>query len=44
MVVSAKLVSPERMSSMKFTSYELVPADVQERLLKEYEEQTKDEA
>ena len=30
--------------TMKFASYELVPADVQERLLKEYEEQTKDEA
>lgn len=30
--------------TMKFASYELLPTDVQERLLKEYEEQTKDEA
>ena len=29
--------------SMKFASYELVPGDVQEKLLKEYEEASKDE-
>ena len=29
--------------SMKFASYELVPSDVQEKLLKEYEEASKDE-
>ena len=29
--------------SMKFASYELVPGDVQEKLLKEYEEANKDE-
>jgi elongation factor G len=28
--------------SMKFASYELVPADVQEKLLKEYEAQQQD--
>ena len=29
--------------SMKFASYELVPSDVQDKLLKEYEEASKDE-
>lgn len=29
--------------SMKFASYELVPSDVQEKLLKEYEEQEKED-
>ena len=29
--------------TMKFASYELVPGDVQEKLLKEYAEKTKDE-
>jgi elongation factor G len=28
---------------MKFASYELVPVDIQEKLLKEYEESKKDE-
>jgi elongation factor G len=29
--------------SMKFASYELVPMDIQEKLLKEYEETKKEE-
>lgn len=29
---------------MKFASYELVPTDVQNKLMKEFEEQEKDEA
>jgi elongation factor G len=29
---------------MKFASYELVPTDVQTKLMKEFEEQEKDEA
>ncbi|MGN1258432.1 MAG: hypothetical protein ACI4T0_05920, partial [Candidatus Limisoma sp.] len=29
--------------SMKFASYELVPGDVQEKLLKAYQEENKDE-
>ena len=29
--------------TMSFADYELVPSDIQEKLLKEYEEQSKDE-
>jgi elongation factor G len=28
---------------MKFASYELVPTDIQQKLMKEFEEQNKDE-
>jgi elongation factor G len=28
---------------MKFASYELVPTDIQQKLMKEFEEQSKDE-